>query len=54
MRQRKPNGGLRPAAYISRALTPTEIKYAQIEKKVLATTWACDCFQDYIHTRKMI
>ena len=29
-------------------MTSTKQRYAQIEKVVLATTWACDKFKDYI------
>ena len=38
LRQRT-NGTLRPVAYASRAMTPTEQRYSQIEKEALATTW---------------
>ena len=38
----------KPVAYASLAMTETEIHYAQIEKKALATTWACDKFHNYI------
>ena len=38
----------RPVAYASRALSETEKRYAQIEKKALAVTWACTKFTDYL------
>ena len=46
--QKTPSGDQRPVAYASRAMTPTEQRYAQIEKESLALTWACDRFADYL------
>ena len=37
-----------PVAYASRALTTTEIHYAQIEKELLAIVFACQQFNAYI------
>ena len=48
LKQKQPNGDLRPIAYISRALMETEQRYAQIEKEALGVTWACEWFQDYL------
>ena len=48
LRQQQTNGEVRPVAYISRALTETEQRYAQIEKEALGVTWACERFQDYL------
>ena len=39
--------GLRPVAFTPRTLTKGERKYAQIEKKCLAATWARDKFDRY-------
>ena len=40
-----------PIAYASRAMTETEQRYAQIEKELLAVTFACNKFHDYIYGR---
>ena len=40
--------GWKPVAYASRSLTETERRYAQIEKEVLAATWASEKFSDYV------
>ena len=39
---------MKPVTYISRSMTPTEQRYAQIEKEALALTWACERFSDYL------
>jgi len=44
----KVEGQLHPVAFASRSLTPTEQRYAQIEKESLALTWACEKFRDYL------
>lgn len=38
----------RPVAYASASLTPTQCRYAQIEKEMLAVTFACEHFRYYI------
>ena len=39
---------LHPVAYISRALTDTEVNYGQIKKEVLAITCICQWFHQYL------
>ena len=43
-----------PVAYASRALTPAETRYAQIEKELLAIVLACDRFEAYIYGRDVV
>jgi hypothetical protein len=38
--------------YLSRSLTPTEIKYQHVEKLALAAVQAIQCFQHYILSHK--
>ena len=41
-----------PIAYASRALTPTETRYAQIEKETLSIVFSLDKFHQYVFARK--
>ena len=47
LRQKQPDGSLRPIVYVSRAMTECEQRYAQIEKEALALTWACERLNQY-------
>ena len=47
MDQKHIEGTWKPVAFISRALSSTEQKYAQIGKEVSATTWPCESLADY-------
>ena len=46
--QEQENGARKPVACASRSMTSTEQRYAQIEKEALATTRACEKFNDFI------
>ena len=46
--QKQLSGELKPVSFISRSMTPTEQRYAQIEKEALAFTWACERLSDYL------
>ena len=43
-----------PVAYASRALTPAETRYAQIEKELLAIVYGCDHFEPYVYGREVV
>ena len=43
-----------PVAYASRVLTPSETRYAQIKKELLASVFACDRFKAYIYGRDRV
>ena len=46
------DGEWHPVAYASRAVSPTEQRYAQIEKEALGITWASEQFADYLNGLK--
>ena len=46
--QEQENGDIKPISYVSRSMSPTEERYAQIEKEALAFTWACERFSDFL------
>lgn len=43
----------RPVAYALRSITVIEKQYAQVEKEVLAITWACE-FSTYVLGKRFI
>ena len=46
--QQQDNGDWKPISYISRALSPVECQYWQVEKECLAFVWACERSSDFI------
>ena len=49
--QQQPDMSYRPITYGSRSLTPTEMKYAQIEREALAIVFGCEHFHAYLYGR---
>lgn len=54
MSQKQLSGQWRPVAFISHSMTDTERRHAQVEKKVLALTWACEHFQSYLIGKEIL
>ena len=46
--QHQDDNNLKPTAYFSRAVTPTETRYSQIEKECMAFIWLEERESDYI------
>ena len=46
--QEQANGNVKPFSCISRSLTPTEERYAQVEKEALDFTWAYERFSNFL------
>ncbi len=46
--QKQDDGNLQPVSYISRTLTDTEKRYAQIEREALGIVWCCQKLESYI------
>ena len=46
--QKSEDGTWHPVTNASRSLSSTEKRYAQVEKEVLASAWACNRFEDYL------
>ena len=44
----------KPVGFASRTLTPTERKYAQIEKETMAIIFACEKFHQYLYGRSFV
>ena len=42
-----------PLAFVSRALTDTETRYAQLEKEMLAVVWSIEKFDQYTYGRRV-
>ena len=52
--QEDSQGRTRPVAYASKALTPSETGYANIEREMLAVAWGCIKFHHYPYDRKFV
>ena len=52
--QEDSQGRTRPVAYASKALTPCETRYANIEREMLAVALGCIKFHHYLYGRKFV
>ena len=53
-RIQKHNGEDQPIAFASKSLTDAETRYANIERKLLAIVFACQCFSTYLLGRSFV
>ena len=51
--QQQDNGDWKPISYVSRALSPVECWYSQVEKGCLAFVWACERSSDFIRGKSI-
>ena len=49
MNQKQPNGDIRPVAYASRTVTPTERRYSQTEREALSVLFGIQRFSVYLY-----
>ena len=52
--QKDCQGRTRPVAYASKALTPSETRYANVEMEMLAVGWGCIKLHHYLYGRKFV
>ena len=52
--QKQGDNEFKPIAYISRSLSPTEKRYAQIEREALACVWAVERFHNYLFGNEFV
>ena len=52
--QKQEDGIWKPTSYVSRALSPVECRYSQVERECLAFVWTCERSSNFIWGRSII